>query len=83
MKLALLVPAVIVIWAVRAYFWPFTQCRRCHGRKVSKGSTRKRYGLCKACGGTGARQVLGSRAVHRAVRALIAYRRASRKENKS
>jgi DnaJ-class molecular chaperone len=55
-------------WVVRAYFWPYAACSRCSGRKVSKGSTRKRFGLCGKCGGTGARQVLGSKAVHRAVR---------------
>jgi len=32
--------------------------------------TRRRYGLCKKCGGTGSRQVLGSKTVHRTVRAL-------------
>ncbi len=57
-------------WVIRAWFWPFTQCRRCEGRKVNTGSTRKRYGLCKKCGGTGQRQIVGSKQVHRAVRGL-------------
>jgi hypothetical protein len=58
------------VWAVRAYFWPFAPCRACGGRKTNPGSTRKRFGLCKKCAGTGSRQVLGSKTVHRTVQAL-------------
>lgn len=66
-------------WLFRAYFMPFAPCRRCKGAKVNavtrsygKG---KRHGLCGKCGGSGSRQVLGSRQVHRAVRAIVAARR--------
>lgn len=59
---------LLAAWVVRAYFWPYARCRRCQGRKTNKGSGRKRFGLCKKCGGSGSRQVLGSRTVHRAVR---------------
>jgi cytochrome c553 len=67
-------------WAVRAYFWPFARCRRCKGAKTNPGSTKKRFGTCKRCHGTGMRQVLGSRQLHRAVRSLIAYRRNSKEK---
>ena len=70
--LAATVAIAAVVWTVRAYFWPFTQCRACRGRKTNPGSTRKRYGMCRRCGGTGSRQVLGSKAVHRTVRSLRA-----------
>lgn len=66
-------------WLVRAYFWPHTQCWRCKGKKTNPGSTRKRYGLCKTCGGSGSRQVLGSKTVHRAVRNSFAFARRNRK----
>lgn len=81
MTLFWLILAAAVIWVARAYFWPFSQCRRCKGAKTNPGSSKKRFGACKKCGGTGMRQVLGSKQVHRAVRSLIAYRRKS-KENK-
>jgi hypothetical protein len=57
-------------WLVRAWLWPFAPCRRCKGSKTNRGSTRKRFGNCRRCGGSGYRQVLGSRTVHKAVRAL-------------
>jgi hypothetical protein len=80
MTLFWLVLAALVIWVVRAYFWPFAQCRRCKGAKTNPGSSKKRFGVCKKCGGTGMRQVLGSKQVHRAVRSLIAYRRKSKEK---
>lgn len=60
---------LIVAWTIGVYFWPFTQCRRCSGRKTNPGSTPKRYGLCRKCGGNGSRQVLGAKAVRRTARA--------------
>lgn len=78
MYLFLIVSGAIVLWLLRAYFLPFAPCRRCKGVKVN-AATRlftpaKRFGLCRSCGGTGARQVLGSRQVHKAVQSLLAYR---------
>ena len=70
----------VAVWAVRAYFWPFARCRRCKGSKTNPGSSKKRFGVCKRCGGTGSRQVLGSRHLHRAVRSLIAYHRNSKEK---
>ena len=74
MDLFLIIVAVLVIWAGRAYLVPFAACRRSRGKKVNRFSGKKRYGPCGRCGGTGSRQVLGSKAAHRAVRSLIAYR---------
>jgi hypothetical protein len=56
-------------WAWRACFHPFARCRGCQGSKTNPGSTRQRWGACKRCGGSGSRQVLGSKQVHRAIRA--------------
>ncbi len=56
---------VAVAYCVRVLRWPWGPCRKCQGRKVNKGSNRKRWGMCKACGGTGQRQRFGARAVHR------------------
>jgi hypothetical protein len=71
----------VAMWTVRAYFWPMAPCRACKGTKTNKGSTRKRFGKCRKCEGTGARWVVGSRQVHKAVRAVVAHRR-KQKEKK-
>ncbi len=74
----LLVLAAVVAalwWAIRAYFWPFAKCRACKGAKTNPGSSSKRYGLCKACKGTGSRQVLGARTVHQTVQHMRARTR--------
>jgi hypothetical protein len=68
--LAVIGAATATWWLVRAWLWPFAPCRRCKGSKTNRGSTRKRFGNCKRCGGSGYRQVLGSKTVHRAVRSL-------------
>ena len=80
MTLLWLILIALAIWTIRAYFWPFAPCRKCKGAKTNRGSTRKRFGSCPRCGGTGTRQVLGSKAVHRAVRSLIAYHRNSKEK---
>jgi hypothetical protein len=71
----LLTVTAAAVWTVRCYFWPFAPCRKCKGAKTNPGSSKKRFGACKRCGGTGTRRVLGSRQVHRAVRSLVAYHR--------
>jgi hypothetical protein len=72
--LFLIIVAVLVIWTARAYLLPFSPCRRCKGGKVNRLSNARRFGPCGRCGGTGHRQVLGSRQVHKAVRSLTGYR---------
>lgn len=61
-------PSLAVCWAVSLYLWPFATCGRCRGKRTNAGSNRKRWGACKRCGGTGQRQRLGSKAVHRIAR---------------
>jgi DnaJ-class molecular chaperone len=75
MNLFLLTTGAAVIWAVRAYVWPYKPCPVCKGRKTNRGSTKRRFGSCRWCKGSGMRRVLGAKQVHRAVRSLIAYRR--------
>jgi DnaJ-class molecular chaperone len=60
--------AVIVVWVVRAYFWPFAKCGWCDGS--GKRHMGKRFGNCWRCKGSGRRQVKGSKQVHQAVRAV-------------
>lgn len=62
-------------WFIRALFWPFGPCRWCKGRRGrNAGSSAKRWGKCWRCGASGERQVLGSKAVHRAVQAARPFR---------
>ena len=75
MQLFLIGCGLAVAWAVGLYLWPFTSCGRCRGKRTNAGSNRKRWGPCKRCGGTGSRQRLGSKTVHRIVRDTLSYRR--------
>ena len=61
---------LVALYFVRAYLWPYVTCSWCDGKKTRPGSTRRRYGPCFWCKGTGSRQVLGSRLAHKAVRSL-------------
>jgi hypothetical protein len=65
-------------YAGSLYLWPFRPCGRCSGTGRSKGSSRKRYGLCPRCHGSGRRRRLGARTVHRG--ALSIRRNRSRKD---
>jgi hypothetical protein len=58
---------VLVIAAVMAvsYYislrvWPMRNCARCQGSGRNAGSTAKRYGRCRKCGGTGRRMRPGA-----------------------
>jgi hypothetical protein len=63
----LLVLAVAVTWLVRLLLWPFGPCRWCRGKKTNPGSTRRRFGNCRHCKGSGYRIRFGARTVHRAL----------------
>ena len=52
-------------WALSLYAHPFGPCRKCKATGVNKGSGGKRFGVCKACGGSRRKQRLGSRTLHR------------------
>ena len=56
---------IIAIRCLYLLRFPWGPCRRCQGRKTNKGSNKKRWGMCKTCGGTGQHQRLGATAVHR------------------
>lgn len=60
----------LAVWLVRAYFWSFAPCRWCKGKRTNRGSNARRYGKCWRCKGSGERQVLGSRQVHKVVRGI-------------
>ena len=72
---AVLAAVVVAVWLGRLYFWPFSPCRRCKGTGRNVGSTRKRFGMCGKCDGSGRRRRMGSKTVHRAVVALVTWKK--------
>ncbi len=68
MSIAVILGVLAAVWVIRALFWPYTKCSWCKGTGRNWGSTSKRFGYCWFCKRTGRRQVLGSRALHRALR---------------
>jgi DnaJ-class molecular chaperone len=71
----LIILAAITGYAGWAYAHPFRPCPRCKGKGTNRLSTRRRSGPCGRCGGTRQVQTLGSRQLHKAVRALTGHRR--------
>jgi hypothetical protein len=65
----LLVLLGVAAWLLSLYFHPFTGCLTCGGTGLNKGSNGKRFGMCKACGGSKRKQRFFSRTLHRWVRA--------------
>jgi hypothetical protein len=78
--LAVLVAAAV--WGVSLYVHPFTTCLRCGGTGLNRGSTGRRFGMCKACGGSRRRQRRGSQTLHRWVRAARTEIARSREERR-
>jgi hypothetical protein len=74
----LITAGVVTTWALYAYFRPFADCGVCGG--TGKKRSGKRFRNCWRCKGTGRRQVLGSKQVHRAVRSLTGYRNRNRRK---
>ena len=74
--LLLAIPGDILIWAGWVYVNPFTNCGWCHGTGRHPLSGKKFFGSCwnPRCQ-RGTVQRFGSKTVHRAVRALMAYRK--------
>jgi hypothetical protein len=70
------VPADVVIWAAWVYLNPFTKCGWCKGTGKHPLSGKRFFGSCwnPRCQ-RGTVQRLGSKTVHRAVRALADYRK--------
>ena len=52
-------------WCVSLLRWPFRPCLRCGGTGTNRGSNRKRWGVCKRCGGSKQVRRFGATAVHR------------------
>lgn len=46
-------------YAVAAWIWPFTACRKCHGDGKLRSPSGRNWRRCKRCGGTGRRLRLG------------------------
>jgi hypothetical protein len=67
-----------VCWLVSLYVWPFKPCGACGSSGRNKGSTRRRFGTCRRCGGSRQRQRFGSRFVHHSVLSIAAERRKAR-----
>ena len=66
-SLTWLIIFLILAWALCAWRWPFAPCWWCKGRKLNHGSTRKRFGTCRVCKGSGYRQILGSKSLHKLI----------------
>jgi hypothetical protein len=76
--LLLIALAALVAWLLSLYVYPFTACGRCRGTGLNKGSSGKRFGMCTSCGGSRRKQRLGSKTLHRWVRAAKSEWRRSR-----
>jgi DnaJ-class molecular chaperone len=62
MGILLLIAIVVAVsYYVSLRIWPMSNCSRCQGSGRNAGSTAKRYGRCKKCGGTGRRLRPGAR----------------------
>jgi len=74
--LMIAVPLAVVLWAGWVYVSPFTNCGWCKGKGRHPLSGKKFFGSCwnPRCQ-RGTVQRAGSKTVHRAVRALVEYRR--------
>jgi hypothetical protein len=65
LNLILLGIAAAALYMLSLYVWPLRRCPRCRGTRVNRGSTGRRFGLCKRCAGTGQVRRLGATTVHR------------------
>ena len=52
-------------YAVSLYLVPWRACPRCHGTRITRGSTGRRIGMCPRCSGTGRTRRPGATTVHR------------------
>lgn len=70
-------------YAVSLYVWPLRPCPRCKGERVNRGSTGRRFGLCKRCAGTGRTRRLGATAVHRFYWSVVGERLRTRRHDRT
>ena len=64
-ELILLGLAAIAVYAGSLYLWPYRPCGRCKGTGRNSGSTSKRFGECRRCGGSGRLRRIGAKTIHR------------------
>lgn len=60
----LILAALLAGWRISLHIWPFARCRWCGGTGHNPGSTRRRFGFCKHCQGSGMRRRFGTRLFH-------------------
>jgi hypothetical protein len=57
--------AVFAVWVISLYPCPFAPCLRCHGSGRGRIRSRRAFGECGRCKGTGRRIRPGAKTVHR------------------
>lgn len=65
----LLAFAAGVLWLLHSWWWPYTFCRACRGRRgkgVGSRSSARFYNRCRRCGGSGERVRTGARLISKA-----------------
>jgi hypothetical protein len=77
----LIVAGVAAFWVLTLLVKPFGRCFLCRGKGNIVRRGRRRAPRCPLCKGIGRRQRLGSRAVHRVRRRVMAEIRRSRAEH--
>jgi hypothetical protein len=76
MKLWALIAVITAIWWVASrWWWPYKPCPKCKGTGRNRGSSKKRHGDCKKCGGSHRVRRIGARAVHQAITSIRNSRR--------
>lgn len=62
--LTLLAALWLAGYAVAVRFWPWANCRRCHGNGKSRSPSGKAFRRCPRCKGSGRRLRLGRRVLN-------------------
>lgn len=75
MHLLLLLLAASIGYGIWAYTHPYRPCPWCKGKGSNRGSTRRRSGRCRRCGGSKQVKSIGSRMLHRAIRGAARFNR--------
>jgi hypothetical protein len=51
-------------YGVGCWFWPFGNCRKCHGSGKRRSPFGRAFGLCRRCHGDGRRLRIGRRIIN-------------------
>lgn len=65
--LVLAAGALVLVFTVSRWRWPYKPCSSCKASGRNKGSNSRRHGDCKRCRGTRRVQRPGAAAVHRVI----------------